>query len=160
MEPEDSLPHSQVSATCPYPEPARSTPYPHIPLPEDPSLCYPLIYTWAYPVVSFPQVSPAGPYTSPLSLPIRATCPAHLILLDFITCLNILPRKGSLKRWNNIPYDMKSARVKRVSSFGIVTGQRSSNHVQLPVQQVPGALGMWSWPFIHLNLVGYLHYLT
>jgi len=34
MEPEGSLPHSQVSATCPYPEPARSSPCPHIPLPE------------------------------------------------------------------------------------------------------------------------------
>ena len=37
MEPESSLPHSQMPATCPYPEPARSSPYPHIPLPEDPS---------------------------------------------------------------------------------------------------------------------------
>ena len=36
MEPEGSLPHSQVPATCPYPEPARSNPYPHIPLAEDP----------------------------------------------------------------------------------------------------------------------------
>ena len=31
-----SLLHSQVPATCPYPEPARSSPYPHIPLHEDP----------------------------------------------------------------------------------------------------------------------------
>ena len=37
MEPEGSLPHSQVPATCPYPEPARSSPYPHTLLPEDPS---------------------------------------------------------------------------------------------------------------------------
>jgi hypothetical protein len=28
MEPEGSLPHSRVPATCPYPEPARSSPYP------------------------------------------------------------------------------------------------------------------------------------
>jgi hypothetical protein len=35
MEPEGSLLYSQVPATCPYPEPARSSPYP--PLPEDPS---------------------------------------------------------------------------------------------------------------------------
>ena len=28
MEPEGSLPHSQVPATCPYPEPARSSPTP------------------------------------------------------------------------------------------------------------------------------------
>jgi len=35
MELGGSLPHSQVPATSPYPEPARSRP--HIPLPEDPS---------------------------------------------------------------------------------------------------------------------------
>jgi hypothetical protein len=35
MEPDGSLPHSQVPATCPYCEPAQSSPYPHIPLPED-----------------------------------------------------------------------------------------------------------------------------
>ena len=29
MESEGSLPHSQVPATCPYPEPAGSSPYPH-----------------------------------------------------------------------------------------------------------------------------------
>jgi len=37
MKPEISLPHSQVIATFPYPGPAQSSPYPHIPLPEDPS---------------------------------------------------------------------------------------------------------------------------
>ena len=56
MEPEGSLPHSQMPATCPYPEPARSSPYPHIPLPEVPSY-YPPIYAWVSQVVSFPQVS-------------------------------------------------------------------------------------------------------
>ena len=34
METEGSLPHLQVPATCLYPEPARSSPHPHIPLPE------------------------------------------------------------------------------------------------------------------------------
>jgi len=37
MEPKGPLAHSQVPSTCPYPEPALSSPYPHIPLPEDPS---------------------------------------------------------------------------------------------------------------------------
>ena len=37
MEPECSLPQSQVPATCPYPEPDRSSPCPHISRPEDPS---------------------------------------------------------------------------------------------------------------------------
>jgi hypothetical protein len=35
MEPEGSLPHSQVPATCPYPEPPRYSPYPNISLSED-----------------------------------------------------------------------------------------------------------------------------
>jgi len=53
MEPEGSLPHSQVPAICPYPEPAR----PHIQLPEDPpQYCLP-IYAWVFQVVSFLQVS-------------------------------------------------------------------------------------------------------
>ena len=33
MEPEGSLPHSQASATCPYPGPAQSSPHTHIPHP-------------------------------------------------------------------------------------------------------------------------------
>jgi len=37
MEPEGLLPHLQVSATCPYPEPDQSSPSPLIPLPEDPA---------------------------------------------------------------------------------------------------------------------------
>ena len=40
MEPEGSLPHSQGPATCPYPESAQFSPYPHIPLPEGPSSYY------------------------------------------------------------------------------------------------------------------------
>jgi len=32
MEPESSLPLSQVPATCSYPEPARSSPHPYNPL--------------------------------------------------------------------------------------------------------------------------------
>jgi len=37
MEPEVSLPHSQVPANCPYPESDQSSPWPHIPLSKDPS---------------------------------------------------------------------------------------------------------------------------
>ena len=85
MEPEGSLPHSQIPATCPYPEPARSSPYPHILLPGDPSQYYPPIYSSVSQVVSFLQVSPPKPCIRLSSPHIRATCPAHLILLDFIT---------------------------------------------------------------------------
>ena len=58
MVPEFSLPHSQVPTTRPYPEPHRSTPYLHIPLPEDPSYYYLPIYTWVSQVVCFLRVSP------------------------------------------------------------------------------------------------------
>ena len=61
MAPQGSLPHSQVPATCPYPDPDRSSLYPHIPLPEDPSYYYPPIYAWASQVAFLPQVSPPKP---------------------------------------------------------------------------------------------------
>ena len=44
MEPEGSLLQSQVPATCPYTEPVRSSPHPHISLPEDPT-CVLLLVT-------------------------------------------------------------------------------------------------------------------
>jgi hypothetical protein len=74
------------AATCLYPELAQSSPYPHIPHPEDPSCYFPPIYAWVSLVVSLLQVSPPKPYTR-LSPSVHATCPAHLILLDFITCI-------------------------------------------------------------------------
>jgi len=36
MEPVGSLPHSQKPVSCPYPEPIRSSPHPHLSLLEDP----------------------------------------------------------------------------------------------------------------------------
>ena len=60
MEPEGSLPYSQLPATCPYPEPTPSSLHP-LPLPEDPSQYYPPIYVWVSPMASFPRVSPLGP---------------------------------------------------------------------------------------------------
>jgi len=85
MEPEVSLPHSQAPATCPYPEPARPSPYPQISIPEDQSTYYPPFYVWVSQMVSFLQVSPTKTlYTLLLSLK-RATCPANLIHIDFIT---------------------------------------------------------------------------
>jgi len=57
MEPESLLPHSQVPAICPYPEPARSSPYTHFPISKGPFYYNPPIYAWVSQVVFFPQVS-------------------------------------------------------------------------------------------------------
>jgi len=50
MELDGSLPHSQVAATRPCPEPDQSSLYPHIPLPEDTCKYYPSIYSWVFQV--------------------------------------------------------------------------------------------------------------
>ena len=67
MEPEGSLAHSQVPANCPYPEPARSSPYPHILLSEDPFNIIPPSKPgspkWAL-SLRFPHQNPV--YASPL----------------------------------------------------------------------------------------------
>ena len=56
-------------------EPARSSPYPRILLPEDPSWYYPPIYAWVSQVVSFPQVSPRKPCISLSSPPYKLHAP-------------------------------------------------------------------------------------
>jgi hypothetical protein len=56
MEPECSLPHSQVPTTCLYPEPAQSSPYPHILLlknsPSSPKSLVPLSLFRLYQIIS------------------------------------------------------------------------------------------------------------
>ena len=85
MEPEGSLPNSQVPATCPYPEPTPSSPSP------------PYTTSWKsiLTLSSYLHLGlPSGIFSSgfstktlyaPLFSPIRVTCPAHHIFLDFIT---------------------------------------------------------------------------
>jgi hypothetical protein len=84
MEPESSLPHLQVPASCLYPELAQSRPDSHIPLPEDPSNI--ILPSTPGPLQSshlnrFPHQNPV--HVSPL--PIYATWSTHPIILDFMT---------------------------------------------------------------------------
>jgi len=84
MEPEGSLPYSQVPANCHYPEPARP-----VHTPTSRYWSYILILSshlrLGLPSGLFPSGFPTRtPYTL-LPSPIRATCPAHLILLNFTT---------------------------------------------------------------------------
>ena len=85
MEPEVSLPQSQVSANCPYPEPARSRPYPPHPTYLRSILILSSHLHLVLPSVLFHSGFPTKTLYTPLLSTIRATCPAHLILHDFFT---------------------------------------------------------------------------
>ena len=83
MEPEGSLLHySQVSATCPYPEPVWSSPSP---TPHCLKIHLNFILTSKPPSGFYPSGFPTKILYTPHLSPTGATCSAHLILLDFIT---------------------------------------------------------------------------
>jgi hypothetical protein len=84
MESECPLPHSQFPATCLYPEPAQSSPYPQIPLPQRFILILSSHLHLGLPSGLVPSGFPIKTLYKPLLSPTHATCPAHLIL-DFNT---------------------------------------------------------------------------
>jgi len=83
METEGSLPLLQQPTTCSYPEPARSSPCPHSTSWSSILILSPFApgrSKWSL-FLRFPHQNPL--YTS--TLPIHATCPTLLILLDLTT---------------------------------------------------------------------------
>jgi len=84
MEPECSLPHSQVPATRPTPNQLHP-----VPTPTSPSWRFILILSshlrLRLPSGLFPSGFTTKTLHTPLLSTIRATCPARLILLDFMT---------------------------------------------------------------------------
>jgi len=84
MEHKGSFPHSQVPANCPYPEPAKSSPYPTFHCLKT-YLNIVLLSTNRSSKWLFPSGFTTKTLYARLLSPIRVTCPTHLILLDFIT---------------------------------------------------------------------------
>jgi hypothetical protein len=94
MEPEGSLPYLQAPATCPYPELTIQSLHPN-PTSRRSILTLSSHLRLGLPSGLFPSGFPTNTLCTPLSSPIRATQPAHLILLDFTTRTILSKEYGS-----------------------------------------------------------------
>jgi hypothetical protein len=87
MEPEGSLPRSQELTICTYPEPDQSSPQHSILFLRGPTLMLFNHLRLDLPSGPFPSGFNTNELYTFIFPPIRATCPAHLILLDLIALI-------------------------------------------------------------------------
>jgi len=95
MEPEGPLPRLKVPATCPDPEPVQSSPWPH-PTSWKFILILSSYLSLGLPSGLFPSSFPTKTLYALILSPTRATCPAYVILLDFITRIIFVAEYRSL----------------------------------------------------------------
>ena len=152
MEPEGSLLHSQVPATCPYPEPDQSSTCPHLT-----SWRSILILSshrhLRLPSGLFPSGFPTQTLHTPLLSTIRAGSPAHLILLELIT-IRIFDLEYRSQRRQAGPYHHGMARP-QVVDWGTASNMEEAANILNKQSRTAdkgwsSILGDWarSWQFL------------
>ena len=166
MEPKGSLRHSQMPATCSYPEPSRSSPYPHIPLLKihlnsiPPSTPVPSKWSLSF---SFPHQIPVC--NSPLSHTCYMPRPSHSSRFDNPTILGDRYRSLSSSLYSFLHFPLTSfflgPNIFLYTLFSNTLSLRSSlnvsDHVLHPYKTTAKIIFLYILIFdsVHYNSVNY-----